>query len=162
MNDIIVDSLVQVKYVTCLYLSMVAEKFCYWLWEILYHQLHWTDFQHNFLDLLFVSYLNAGCSCIWWDWVRKDHTGYQFFTSILWSLLRTYMGFFWNFHDIAFMLTTSFINLIIFSFFNMVQVPQYLLDHMWGKGEACKIVCTQPRRISAISGLLSSLCIQSY
>ncbi|XP_062009081.1 DExH-box ATP-dependent RNA helicase DExH6-like [Rosa rugosa] len=31
------------------------------------------------------------------------------------------------------------------------QVPQYLLDHMWGKGEACKIVCTQPRRISAIS-----------
>lgn len=31
------------------------------------------------------------------------------------------------------------------------QVPQFLLDHMWGKGEACKIVCTQPRRISAIS-----------
>nr|XP_029117614.1 DExH-box ATP-dependent RNA helicase DExH6 isoform X1 [Elaeis guineensis] len=31
------------------------------------------------------------------------------------------------------------------------QVPQYILDHMWGKGEACKIVCTQPRRISAIS-----------
>ncbi|GAA0171337.1 RNA helicase [Lithospermum erythrorhizon] len=31
------------------------------------------------------------------------------------------------------------------------QVPQYLLDYMWTKGEACKIVCTQPRRISAIS-----------
>ncbi|XP_008806703.2 DExH-box ATP-dependent RNA helicase DExH6-like isoform X2 [Phoenix dactylifera] len=31
------------------------------------------------------------------------------------------------------------------------QVPQYILDHMWAKGEACKIVCTQPRRISAIS-----------
>ncbi|XP_058743045.1 DExH-box ATP-dependent RNA helicase DExH6 isoform X2 [Vicia villosa] len=31
------------------------------------------------------------------------------------------------------------------------QVPQYILDHMWGKGEACKILCTQPRRISAIS-----------
>ncbi|CAI9111904.1 OLC1v1012242C1 [Oldenlandia corymbosa var. corymbosa] len=31
------------------------------------------------------------------------------------------------------------------------QVPQFLLDHMWGKGENCKIVCTQPRRISAIS-----------
>ncbi|XP_071703468.1 DExH-box ATP-dependent RNA helicase DExH6-like [Rutidosis leptorrhynchoides] len=31
------------------------------------------------------------------------------------------------------------------------QVPQYLMDYMWGKGEACKIVCTQPRRISAIS-----------
>ncbi|XP_054796819.1 DExH-box ATP-dependent RNA helicase DExH6 isoform X1 [Prosopis cineraria] len=31
------------------------------------------------------------------------------------------------------------------------QVPQYILDHMWGKGEVCKVVCTQPRRISAIS-----------
>ncbi|KAL8088386.1 DExH-box ATP-dependent RNA helicase DExH6 isoform X2 [Apium graveolens] len=31
------------------------------------------------------------------------------------------------------------------------QVPQYILDHMWRKGEACKIVCTQPRRISATS-----------
>ncbi|GAB2282467.1 hypothetical protein Dimus_017010 [Dionaea muscipula] len=31
------------------------------------------------------------------------------------------------------------------------QVPQFLLDHMWGKGEACKIVCTQPRRLSAVS-----------
>jgi HrpA-like RNA helicase len=33
------------------------------------------------------------------------------------------------------------------------QVPQYLLDHMWSsKRETCKIVCTQPRRISAMSG----------
>ncbi|KAL6983216.1 DExH-box ATP-dependent RNA helicase DExH6 [Sarracenia purpurea var. burkii] len=31
------------------------------------------------------------------------------------------------------------------------QVPQFLLDDKWGKGETCKIVCTQPRRISAIS-----------
>ncbi|KAJ1394761.1 P-loop containing nucleoside triphosphate hydrolase [Sesbania bispinosa] len=31
------------------------------------------------------------------------------------------------------------------------QVPQYILDHMWGKGEVCKIVCTQPRCISATS-----------
>ncbi|KAM7497850.1 hypothetical protein LguiA_022264 [Lonicera macranthoides] len=31
------------------------------------------------------------------------------------------------------------------------QVPQYLLDSIWGKGETCKIVCTQPRRISATS-----------
>ncbi|KAF8043525.1 hypothetical protein BT93_A1751 [Corymbia citriodora subsp. variegata] len=31
------------------------------------------------------------------------------------------------------------------------QVPQFLLDSMWAKGEACKIVCTQPRRISATS-----------
>ncbi|CAB4273968.1 unnamed protein product [Prunus armeniaca] len=31
------------------------------------------------------------------------------------------------------------------------QVPQFILDHMWGKGEACKIACTQPRRISAAS-----------
>ncbi|GAB4848177.1 DExH-box ATP-dependent RNA helicase DExH6 [Ancistrocladus abbreviatus] len=31
------------------------------------------------------------------------------------------------------------------------QVPQFLLDCMWRKGESCKIICTQPRRISAIS-----------
>ncbi|XP_057545588.1 DExH-box ATP-dependent RNA helicase DExH6-like [Amaranthus tricolor] len=31
------------------------------------------------------------------------------------------------------------------------QVPQYLLDYMWAGGKACKIVCAQPRRISAIS-----------
>ncbi|KAB1218835.1 putative ATP-dependent RNA helicase YTHDC2 [Morella rubra] len=34
---------------------------------------------------------------------------------------------------------------------NIIQVPQYLLDHSWGKGVPCKIVCTQPRRISATS-----------
>lgn len=26
------------------------------------------------------------------------------------------------------------------------------MDHAWSKGETCKIVCTQPRRISATSG----------
>ncbi|XVF14443.1 hypothetical protein REPUB_Repub09cG0060600 [Reevesia pubescens] len=31
------------------------------------------------------------------------------------------------------------------------QVPQFLLDYLWEKGEACKILCTQPRRISATS-----------
>ncbi|KAJ4828926.1 DExH-box ATP-dependent RNA helicase DExH6 [Turnera subulata] len=31
------------------------------------------------------------------------------------------------------------------------QVPQFLLDHMWGKKKMCKLVCTQPRRISATS-----------
>ncbi|XP_027331220.1 DExH-box ATP-dependent RNA helicase DExH6 isoform X4 [Abrus precatorius] len=31
------------------------------------------------------------------------------------------------------------------------MVPQFILDHVWGKGEVCKIVCTQPRRISATS-----------
>ncbi|XP_074309023.1 DExH-box ATP-dependent RNA helicase DExH6 [Silene latifolia] len=31
------------------------------------------------------------------------------------------------------------------------QVPQYLLDYMWANGQACKVVCTQPRRISATS-----------
>ncbi|EXB53675.1 putative ATP-dependent RNA helicase YTHDC2 [Morus notabilis] len=31
------------------------------------------------------------------------------------------------------------------------QVPQFLLDYMWAKGKACKIVCTQPRRLSAMS-----------
>ncbi|GFZ10543.1 helicase in vascular tissue and tapetum [Actinidia rufa] len=33
------------------------------------------------------------------------------------------------------------------------QVPQFLLDDRWGKRESCKIVCTQPRRISATSGV---------
>ena len=41
-------------------------------------------------------------------------------------------------------------------------MPQYLLDHMWGKGEACKIVCTQPRRISAISGLGEVLAVDIF
>ncbi|CAN0914016.1 DExH-box ATP-dependent RNA helicase DExH6 [Linum grandiflorum] len=31
------------------------------------------------------------------------------------------------------------------------QVPQMLLDHLWSRGEVGKIVCTQPRRISAMS-----------
>ncbi|CAN1229354.1 DExH-box ATP-dependent RNA helicase DExH6 [Linum perenne] len=31
------------------------------------------------------------------------------------------------------------------------QVPQFLLDHLWSRGEVCKIICTQPRRISAMS-----------
>lgn len=34
----------------------------------------------------------------------------------------------------------------------LFQVPQFILDQMWGRGESCKVVCTQPRRISAISG----------
>lgn len=36
-----------------------------------------------------------------------------------------------------------------------IQVPQYILDSMWAKEKACKIVCTQPRRISATSGALT-------
>ncbi|KAK4740463.1 hypothetical protein SAY87_032344 [Trapa incisa] len=31
------------------------------------------------------------------------------------------------------------------------QVPQYILDSMWAKEKTCKIICTQPRRISATS-----------
>ncbi|KAL2634461.1 hypothetical protein R1flu_005940 [Riccia fluitans] len=31
------------------------------------------------------------------------------------------------------------------------QVPQYILNHMWQQGKPCRIVCTQPRRISATS-----------
>lgn len=31
------------------------------------------------------------------------------------------------------------------------QVPQFILDHMWSQGKSCKILCTQPRRISATS-----------
>jgi hypothetical protein len=33
------------------------------------------------------------------------------------------------------------------------QVPQYILDHMWAQKKPCRIICTQPRRISATSGL---------
>eukprot|EP00249_Psilotum_nudum_P020389 c27681_g1_i1 orf=52-3915(+) len=31
------------------------------------------------------------------------------------------------------------------------QVPQFILDHVWSQGKPCKILCTQPRRISAIT-----------
>ncbi|CAI5531028.1 unnamed protein product, partial [Closterium sp. Naga37s-1] len=31
------------------------------------------------------------------------------------------------------------------------QVPQFILDHEWGKGRRCRVMCTQPRRISATS-----------
>ena len=31
------------------------------------------------------------------------------------------------------------------------QVPQYLLEDAWYRGKGCRIVCTQPRRISAMS-----------
>lgn len=31
------------------------------------------------------------------------------------------------------------------------QVPQFILDHMWSEGRPCRILCTQPRRISASS-----------
>ena len=35
----------------------------------------------------------------------------------------------------------------------VVQVPQYLLEHAikTGQGADCSIVCTQPRRIAAVS-----------
>ena len=31
------------------------------------------------------------------------------------------------------------------------QVPQYILDESWQQGRACRVLCTQPRRISAVS-----------
>ena len=31
------------------------------------------------------------------------------------------------------------------------QVPQYILDESWRQGRACRVLCTQPRRISAVS-----------
>ena len=31
------------------------------------------------------------------------------------------------------------------------QVPQYILEDCWSRGEACRIMCTQPRRLSATS-----------
>lgn len=47
---------------------------------------------------------------------------------------------------------SSLIILVILFFDFVLQVPQYLLDCMWARGEPCKIICTQPRRISATSG----------
>ena len=31
-----------------------------------------------------------------------------------------------------------------------LQIPQYILEEAHAKGNACRIICTQPRRISAI------------
>ncbi|CAG9460433.1 unnamed protein product [Pedinophyceae sp. YPF-701] len=31
------------------------------------------------------------------------------------------------------------------------QVPQYILEDCWARGEPCRVLCTQPRRISAVS-----------
>lgn len=31
------------------------------------------------------------------------------------------------------------------------QVPQFILEDCWSRGQPCKILCTQPRRISAVS-----------
>ncbi|KMZ58345.1 hypothetical protein ZOSMA_77G00020 [Zostera marina] len=33
----------------------------------------------------------------------------------------------------------------------IIKVPRYILDNIWAKYESCKIICTQPRRISAVS-----------
>lgn len=33
-----------------------------------------------------------------------------------------------------------------------LQVPQFILDQLWSQGRPCRILCTQPRRISASSG----------
>ena len=32
-----------------------------------------------------------------------------------------------------------------------MQVPQYILEESWGRSTGARIMCTQPRRISAIS-----------
>ena len=32
-----------------------------------------------------------------------------------------------------------------------LQVPQYILEDSWYRGAPCRVICTQPRRISAIS-----------
>jgi HrpA-like RNA helicase len=34
----------------------------------------------------------------------------------------------------------------------VLQVPQFILEDAWYRGKGCRVVCTQPRRISAISG----------
>ena len=79
------------------------------------------------------------------------------YTSIYFDIFKHFLGV--SFTNIHFSFTyqkkkkKERVLLIFIS--NMVQVPQFLLDYMWSKGEACKIVCTQPRRISATSGVHS-------
>lgn len=35
---------------------------------------------------------------------------------------------------------------------NVLQVPQFILEDAWYRSKGCRVVCTQPRRISAVSG----------
>ena len=35
---------------------------------------------------------------------------------------------------------------------NVLQVPQFILEDAWYRCKGCRVVCTQPRRISAVSG----------
>jgi hypothetical protein len=35
--------------------------------------------------------------------------------------------------------------------FLCIQVPQFILEHCQSAGKACRIICTQPHRISAVS-----------
>ena len=37
------------------------------------------------------------------------------------------------------------------SFVLLPQVPQFLLDDAWAAGRSCRMICTQPRRISAMT-----------
>jgi hypothetical protein len=39
------------------------------------------------------------------------------------------------------------------------QVPQYILEDAWYRGKGCRVVCTQPRRISAVSGGRPAACV---
>ncbi|PPR92099.1 hypothetical protein GOBAR_AA28575 [Gossypium barbadense] len=68
----------------------------------------------------------------WRDWVWQDNTASQT-QSQEWVLIYCILCY------------------VTYRILSRKLVPQFLLDYMWGKGEACKILCTQPRRISATS-----------
>lgn len=47
-----------------------------------------------------------------------------------------------------------------FTFYKIsLQVPQYIIDDAFSRREYCKIVCTQPRKIAAIS-LANRICVE--
>lgn len=31
------------------------------------------------------------------------------------------------------------------------QIPQFILEDCWSRGEPCRVMCTQPRRLSAVT-----------
>ena len=53
--------------------------------------------------------------------------------------------------DLSFYPRVSIIDSIVFFSGKSTQVPTYILEDQLARGKHCKIYCTEPRRISAIS-----------
>lgn len=88
--------------------------------------------------------------------VISGETGCGKTTQVGWPFHLTFQTWFGSLH--YFIALISFLTLIryTFLFFVMImQVPQYILDHMIeaGRGGLCNVICTQPRRIAVCSWL---------